>query len=275
MSSAVLVLSVLVAMDPVRIGITALLISRPRPMLNLFAIWLGGMASGIAAALVVLIFLRDLALSLMREVGSASSSSTVAYIHVSIGVLAVLTAARLWARQHAPVPVAGGDSSVLVLEPKTATRSSRLSIRGHLDGESLVVPFVAGLALATPPVEYLAAMVAILASGASVAEQLGAAQFFTVVAFTAVEVPLITYLAMPAKTLAVVQRLNEWISDRRHAIRRLRFVRAWYVCCGVSRQTSNTSRDRSNAAVDRLRVSQSAVSVVVTASPSPVEQDVQ
>ena len=55
-------------------------------------------------------------------------------------------------------------------------------------------------------------------SGASVAEQLGAAQFFTVVAFTAVEVPLITYLAMPAKTLAVVQRLNEWISDRRHAI---------------------------------------------------------
>jgi hypothetical protein len=154
-------------------------------------------------------------------------------------------AARLWARQHAPVPVAGGDSSVLVLEPKTATRSSRLSIRGHLDGESLVVPFVAGLALATPPVEYLAAMVAILTSGASVAEQLGAAQFFTVVAFTAVEVPLITYLAMPAKTLAVVQRLNEWISDRRHAIRRLRFVRTWYVCCAVSRQTSNTSRDRS------------------------------
>ena len=112
MASAVLVLSVSVAMDPVRIGITALLISRPRPMLNLFAIWLGGMAAGIATALVVLIFLRDLALSLMREVGSTSSSSTVAYIHVAIGVLAVLMAARLWARQHAPVPVAGGDSSV-------------------------------------------------------------------------------------------------------------------------------------------------------------------
>ena len=38
-----------------------------------------------------------------------------------------------------------------------------------------MVAFVAGLALATPPVEYLAAMVAILASGAFVAEQLGAA----------------------------------------------------------------------------------------------------
>ena len=218
MSSAVLVLSLLVALDPVRIGITALLISRPRPMLNLFAFWLGGMAAGIAAALVVLLFLRDFAISLMREVDSASSSPTVAGLQVAIGVLAVLIAARLWARQHAPVPVTGGDSSVLLLEPNTVTGSSRLSIRGQLEGGSLVVAFVAGLALATPPVEYLAAMVAILASGAAAGEQLVAAVMFTVVAFTVVEVPLITYLATPAKTLAVVRRLNLWISERRQAI---------------------------------------------------------
>ena len=218
MSSAVLVLSLLVALDPVRIGITALLISRPRPMLNLFVFWLGGMAAGIATALVVLLFLRDFAISLMREVNLASTSPTVAGIQVAIGVFAVLIAARLWARQRAPVPVTGGDSSVLLLEPNTATGSSRLSIRGQLEGGSLVVAFVAGLALATPPVEYLAAMVAILASGATAAEQLGAAVMFTVVAFTVVEVPLITYLATPAKTLAVVQRLNLWISERRQAI---------------------------------------------------------
>ena len=41
---------------------------------------------------------------------------------------------------------------------------------------------------------------------------------FTLVAFTVVEVPLISYLATPAKTLAVVQRLNVWISARRQAI---------------------------------------------------------
>ena len=187
-------------------------------MLNLFAFWLGGMAAGIAAALVVLLFLRDFAISLMREVDSASSSPTVAGLQVAIGVLAVLIAARLWARQHAPVPVTGGDSSVLLLEPNTVTGSSRLSIRGQLEGGSLVVAFVAGLALATPPVEYLAAMVAILASGAAAGEQLVAAVMFTVVAFTVVEVPLITYLATPAKTLAVVRRLNIWISERRQAI---------------------------------------------------------
>ncbi len=69
MSSAVLVLSLLVALDPVRIGITALLISRPRPMLNLFAFWLGGMAAGIATALIVLLFLRDFTISFMRASG--------------------------------------------------------------------------------------------------------------------------------------------------------------------------------------------------------------
>lgn len=218
MSSAVLVLSLLVALDPVRIGITALLISRPRPMLNLFAFWLGGMAAGIATALVVLLYLRDFTISLLRAVDSASSRQTTACIQVVIGVLAVLIAARLWARQRAPVPVTGGDSSVLVLEPNTATGSGRPSIRGQLEGGSLVVAFVAGLALATPPVEYLAVMVAILASGATAAEQLGAAVMFTVVAFTVVEVPLITYIATPAKTLAVVQRLNLWISERRQAV---------------------------------------------------------
>jgi hypothetical protein len=95
-------------MDPVRIGITAFLISRPRPMLNLFVFWLGGMAAGIATALVVLVFLRDSALSIMREVVSSSSTPIFADIQVAIGVLAVLIAARLRARQRAPVPVTGG-----------------------------------------------------------------------------------------------------------------------------------------------------------------------
>jgi hypothetical protein len=216
--SAVLVLSLVAAMDPVRIGIAALLISRPRPMLHLLAFWLGGMAASSAAGLVVLFFLRDFTLSVMRVIVSAVSSPIVAHIQVAIGVavpIAALIAARVWA--HPPAP-AGGEASVLVREPNTPTGASRLSIRGQLEAGSLVMAFVAGLALATPPVEYLAATIAILASGATAAAQVGAALIFTLVAFTVVEVPLISYLATPAKTLAVVQRLNDWISARRRAI---------------------------------------------------------
>jgi len=154
----------------------------------------------------------------MREVVSSSSTPFFADIQVAIGVLAVLIAARLRARQRAPVPVTGGAGSVLVLERNTPIGSGRPSIRGHLEGGSLVVAFVAGLALATPPVEYLAAMIAILASGAPATEQFAAALMFTLIAFTVVALPLVTYLASPDKTLAVVQRLNDWISARRHAM---------------------------------------------------------
>jgi hypothetical protein len=38
------------------------------------------------------------------------------------------------------------------------------------------------------------------------------------VAFTVVEVPLITYLTAPMRTLAVVRRMNDWVSERRQAI---------------------------------------------------------
>jgi hypothetical protein len=187
-------------------------------MVNLLAFWLGGMAAGITTALVALVLLRDLALSVMREVVSAVSSPIVAHIQVAIGVLAVLIAARLWARQRTPVPVTGGAASVLALEPNRPNGFGRLPIRGHLDGGSRLVVFVAGLALATPPVEYLAVIIAILASRATAAEQFAAALMFTLVAFTVVEVPLITYLATPTHTLAVVRRLNDWISARRQAI---------------------------------------------------------
>jgi hypothetical protein len=105
-----------------------------------------------------------------------------------------------------------------VLRSNRFTGSGRLWIRDQLEGGSTVVAFVAGLALATPPVEYLAAMIAILASRAPGGEQVGAALMFTLVAFTVAEVPLVSYLATPTKTLALVQRLNEWMNERRHII---------------------------------------------------------
>ena len=218
MWSAVLVLALVVAMDPVRIGITALLLSRARPVLNLFVFWLGGIAAGIAVAILVLLWQRDFALSVMRVLVSAVSGPTVAHIQVAVGVLAVVVAARTWARQRAPVSVTGDEALVAALQQNTATRTNRLSISDRLQSGSLAVAFVAGLALATPPVEYLAALITILASTATTSAQVGAALMFTLVAFTVVEVPLISYLTTPAKTLSIVQRLNEWTSAHRQAI---------------------------------------------------------
>ena len=191
-------------------------------MLNLLAFWLGGIATGIGAALAVVLFLRNFTLSVMRAVVSATSSPIAAYAQVALGMLAVscaaLLVARSWARQHSPVPVTAGESSVLQLEPNTPPAAGRLSIRRRLEGGSLAVAFAAGAALATPPVEYMAAILAIVASEPAAPAQFGAALMFTVVAFTVVEVPLVTYLTAPAQTLAVVRRMNDWIRERRQAI---------------------------------------------------------
>ena len=222
MSSAVLLLSLLAAIDPVRIGITALLISRPRPMLNLLAFWSGGMAAGVGAALGVVLFLREFTLSVMRAVDSASSGLVGVYIQVALGVLAVsiavLLTGRYRARRRASMPVAVGEASVPPAAPKTPTTPGRMSIRRGLEGGSWVAAFVAGVALATPPVEYLAAIVAIMGSEPSTPAQLGSAIMFTLIAFTVVEVPLVTYLTAPARTLAVVRRISEWLTERRQAI---------------------------------------------------------
>jgi hypothetical protein len=232
MSSAVLLLALVAAIDPVRIGIVALLISQPRPTRNLLVFWLGGITTGTAVALIVLLPLHGLVLSVVRVLVSVTSRPIVAHAQVAIGVLALqvaaLITAQYWARQRTPAPVTGTGASGLVQEPNTPTGSSRLSMRGQLERGSLVVAFAAGIAMATPPVEYLGAIVAILASGAGADAQVSAALMFTLVAFAVAEVPLISYLASPAKTQAVLLRLHDWIRARRQLI-----LAVMVAVCGV------------------------------------------
>jgi hypothetical protein len=56
---------------------------------------------------------------------------------------------------------------------------------------------------------------AILASGAAIGVQFSAALVFTVVTLAVIEIPLLTYLVRPAKTQAVMLRLQEWVRTRR------------------------------------------------------------
>ena len=126
MWATVLLLALMAAADPVRIGIAVYLISRPRPMLNLLVFWLGGMVTGVVAALGVLLFLRDPAAELVQYVLSATASGTFRHYQIACGVLAVLIAALIEvgvsARQQARVPVSAGGPSELVLQ--SASRAS-------------------------------------------------------------------------------------------------------------------------------------------------------
>jgi hypothetical protein len=153
----------------------------------------------------------------------------VAQAQIVAGLLALLVAVvlatnvfarRLIRRVPASAAVGGPgvEGGVDLLEPTPPGSLTRLSERARkfLQGDSLHVAWVSGLAVALPSANYLGAMAAILASGAGPAEQAQALLLFNVVAFTLVEIPLASYLAAPQKTRAFMAALQEWLRTRSH-----------------------------------------------------------
>jgi Sap, sulfolipid-1-addressing protein len=187
----ILVMAIAVSLEPFRIGMTVLMLNRPRPMLQLLAFLCGGFAMGMTVGVVVLFVLRR------RLLGSAYF--TLPRVQIFIGVLALLAAAVVIMKRS---PAAGPG--------QLAARAQRL-----VTGRSLWMAGVAGLGIALPSIDYLAALAVILASGAAALTQVGALLMFNVVAFAVVEVPLLAYLMAPQATRASMEALHDWIRSRR------------------------------------------------------------
>ncbi len=87
--------------DPARLGLAVVMLSRRRPMLNLFAFWVGGMRRGCRIALAVLVFMRDVALAAIQGVVSAANESVVLGRDPEVGVCntsSVSSCAGCWPR---------------------------------------------------------------------------------------------------------------------------------------------------------------------------------
>ncbi|HEY2503654.1 MAG TPA: GAP family protein [Mycobacterium sp.] len=192
---SVLVMAFAVSLEPFRIGMTVLMLNRPRPMLQLLAFLCGGFAMGIAVGLIVLFAFR-------RRLLEGSTYFTLPKVQILIGVAALLVAAvlaaRVFTRRFGPRP------------EKLATLARRL-----LNGRSLWIAGMAGLGIALPSVDYLAALTIILASRAAAMTQVGALLMFNVVAFALVEIPLLAYLLAPQTTRTSMVALHDWIRSRR------------------------------------------------------------
>jgi Sap, sulfolipid-1-addressing protein len=188
----VLVMAIAVSLEPFRIGMTVLMLNRPRPVLRLLAFLCGGFAMGTTVGLVVLFAFRP------RLLGSAHF--TLPKVQIVLGVLALLVAAVL---------------GTTVLSGRFQRPPAATPVRRLLNGRSLWVAGVAGLGIALPSVDYLAVLAVILASGAAPTAQVGALLMFNVVAFAFVEIPLLGYLAAPDRTRALMTALNDWIGARR------------------------------------------------------------
>lgn len=218
-------------MDPVRIGIAALLMSRRRAIGTLLAFWFGGIVAGVAVGIAVLILLHDVALgsieaavSAINEVRSAVIFLAGEHLRISLGVLALVGLAVMLARDRArmrmPVAVGGSEFSVVSPAPRKGRFSSAIADRTHamLDSGLIWPAFVVGLMSTFPPIEGPMVLTVIMGSRAAAGAQFSAFIVFTILVLAFIEIPLVSYLAAPEKTEAAMRRMNEWITAHRRRI---------------------------------------------------------
>ena len=190
-----LVMAVVVSLEPFRVGMTVLIINRPRPALQLLAFLVGGFTMGVSVGVIVLFILRP-------ALGSAHFTLPMVQIIVGAVLLvnAVLVATRVIGRRSADRPA---GALARRLGPFVAWARQLLNTR------SLWAAGIAGLGIALPSVDYVAALALIVASGAAAATQFGALILFNVVAFALVEIPLLCYLVAPDRTRAALAALYD------------------------------------------------------------------
>jgi hypothetical protein len=145
----------------------------------------------------------------------ASSHLTLPTVQVLIGGFAVLVAAILAVRVAVDHSRRGHPETGNVAQRETRAQKLQGWLRQLLTGRQLWIAALAGLGIALPSVDYLAALAVILASGAAAADQIGAVLLYNIVAFALVEVSLLAYLLAPSTTRRWLTALNSWVGSRR------------------------------------------------------------
>jgi len=196
-----LAMAVAVSLEPFRIGMTVLMVNRPRPLLQLCAFLAGGFTMGIAVGLVVLFVLRP---------AMGSSHFTLPRVQIVVGAVLLLNAVVVASGLMEKLRERSPAGRVERYSGAVATRTRRL-----LDGRSLWTAGAVGLGIALPSVDYLAVLALIVASGAAATTQIGALLVFNVVAFALVEIPLIAYLVAPGRTRSALAVVHDWLRTRR------------------------------------------------------------
>ncbi|WP_319450971.1 MULTISPECIES: GAP family protein [unclassified Mycobacterium] len=236
-----LVLALVITINPVRLGIILLVLSRPRPMQNLLAYWFGTLLSGFTYLLVPLFLLHSTptSASIAEGLTNSTASPLAQRITIALGVVLVAVAVLMTVRSLARPPSRGrhavqsphrrGGTSTQVHDPASLPIISRLMRAGDEvlpDGASRVrrllgrardawrngspwIALVIGL-MVMPADGVLLALALIVASGGAIGMQLGAGITFVITVLAVEEVILVSNLVAPEKTHAALQWLHDW-----------------------------------------------------------------
>lgn len=251
MGSSVLAVTLLSAVNPVRLALALLVVSRPRPLQNLLAFWAGCLTGSIPSVVIPLTLVHATSMADDVEDGLAAGPSA-GYVKTVMGILALTAAVVMIMRslarkpQAATVPAPGvgrhrkdGTGSIMVLdrdppasvierllgptdqplEGGSAFRRLLRSLNRAWENGALWVTYVIGLAFAGPqPDVSLFVVAVIVASGAAIGAQVASAVVFVLGTMGIIEIILLSYLITPVKTQAVVRVLHDWLSAHRRKI---------------------------------------------------------
>jgi hypothetical protein len=244
MWGSLLGLAVLISLNPMLLGMILLVISRPRPVQNLFVYWLGAMLVNLPLFLVPLALLHVTPGFASFADGLASSAdASPGVIRPAPLVLAVVllamaaVTARPRVRERAELPVGGGDGSTLVLNqpppisgPLAHAKNAALKavsaiqrMYGRLfatwENGSLWVALVFGMMYLPSATLVLLIDTTIVASGAGIGEQVIGAIAFVLGFLAVLEIVLISYLVAPERTEVLLRPLHEWArAHNRHIL---------------------------------------------------------
>ncbi|BBX92994.1 GAP family protein [Mycolicibacterium boenickei] len=220
MWSTVLVMAAVAAIDPLRIGVVAFMLSRSRPVRLLLPFFLFAFTANVAVgAAVVFVF---------KNATSDGGSTMPPGLEIGIGavalVIAVLSATgqlerlvnRVRSRRAVPAVVGDGDGAPTE-DAVPGLSKLPAGMQAALRGEAPWAAALLGLINGFPTPYYLAAMAAALTSGAALAEQMAALVAFNLVGFLAALIPIISFWVAPEATRSGVERLYAWMG-RHHRL---------------------------------------------------------
>lgn len=204
----VLILAIAMNFEPSRPVWVPLMLIRPRPILQLTALFLGSFLSGLALGLVVLF--------VFHQTPFGSSRSNAALMQIGVGLSGLLIAAFLatnfsWPRRKSeavssPTNAEGPPGTI----DKLTERAKKILRRGDSPWLSASI----GLGIGAPSLEFLAALVVIASSGAGQLEEIAALLAFLVIGNALITIPLLTYLFAPQPTTRWIERFRVWLRTR-------------------------------------------------------------
>lgn len=256
-------LALLTTINPVRLGLIILVLSRPRPMQNLLAYWTGALLIGLATLLVPLIVLHATpsSASFADNFANPTTNPVAQRSTIGVGLLLLLIAVAFgvysFVRTREPTvaaapadPDGSTKTATLLLDSSVPPALRRLlhsesedaageggskarrllsRIRTAWRDGSPWIAFLIGVWFLPPLDGVFFALGIVIASGASTGVQVIALIAFVIGVLTVEEIILVSNVFAPERTQAALRLVHDWAR-----VHRRKFVAAILLVVGLS-----------------------------------------